>query len=74
MPLPTRSDVLTLDYTGGGQPAAYIEAKALSPSTGSLDYSLQAQPVFGLSDGGPPPSPTSNMYIYNVRKSKRIIY
>jgi len=48
MPLPTRSDVLTLDYTGAGQPAAYIEAKNLSPSSATLDYTLAAQPVFGL--------------------------
>ena len=71
MALPTRSEVLTLDYTGYAQPAAYIEAKALSPASSTLDYTLQAQPVFGLTDGGPTPS--SNKYIYNVRKSKRVI-
>jgi hypothetical protein len=59
MPLPTRSDVLTLDYTGAGQPAAYIEAKTLSPASATLDYTLAAQPVFGLPDGAPPPPPTS---------------
>lgn len=48
MPLPTRTDVLTLDYSGAGQPAAYIEAKALSPSSATLDYSVAAQPVYGL--------------------------
>ena len=74
MPLPTQSEVLTLDYTGYAQPAAYIEAKTLSPASSTLDYTLQAQPVFGLADGGPtPPIPSSNKYIYNVRKSKRII-
>jgi hypothetical protein len=74
MPLPTRSNVLTLDYTGGGQPAAYIEAKALSPSTGTLDYTSQAQPAFGLAGSEPPPTPTAaNRYMYNRRKSKRVI-
>jgi hypothetical protein len=48
MPLPTRTDVLTLDFTGAGQPAAYIEAKALSPSSATLDYTLAGQPAFGL--------------------------
>lgn len=48
MALPTRSDVQTLDFSGYGQPSAYLEAKALSPSSGTLGYSLQAQPVFGL--------------------------
>ena len=48
MPLPTRSDVLTLDFTGAGQPAAYIEAKTLSPTSYTLDYTLAAQPVVGL--------------------------
>jgi hypothetical protein len=52
MPLPTRTDVLTLDFTGAGQPAAYIEAKALSPSSGTLDYTLAGQPAFGLAPGG----------------------
>ena len=51
MPLPTRSDVLTLDFTGYGQPAAYIEAKTLSPSSATLDYTLAGQPAFGLPDG-----------------------
>ena len=46
MALPTRSNVETLDFSGYGQPAAYLEAKSLS--SGTLDYSLQAQPVFGL--------------------------
>jgi hypothetical protein len=52
MALPTRSDVLTLDYSGGAQPAAYVEAKALSPSSATLDYTLAAQPVFGLAPSG----------------------
>jgi hypothetical protein len=52
MPLPTRTDVLTLDFTGYGQPAAYIEAKTLSPSSATLDYSVAAQPVYGLASGG----------------------
>lgn len=73
MALPTRSEVLTLDYTGFAQPAAYIEAKTLSPASTTLDYTLQAQPVFGLTEGGPTPTPSANKYIYNVRKSKRII-
>jgi hypothetical protein len=60
MPLPTRSDVLTLDYTGAGQPAAYIEAKTLSPSSATLDYTLAAQPVYGLAGGSPPPPPVSS--------------
>ena len=51
MSLPTRSDVLTLDFTGYGQPAAYIEAKTLSPSSATLDYTLAGQPAFGLPDG-----------------------
>lgn len=75
MALPTRSDVLTLGYTGFAQPAVYIEAKTLSPSSSTLAYTLQAQPVYGLTDGAPPPPPppASNKYIYNVRKSKRVI-
>lgn len=72
MPLPTRSNVLTLDYSGFAQPAAYIEAKTLSPASSTLNYSLQAQPVFGLAAAGPVPS-AANKYMYNVRKSKRII-
>jgi hypothetical protein len=75
MALPTRSDVLTLGYTGFAQPAVYIEAKALSPSSSTLAYTMQAQPVFGLSGSSPPPPPppSSNKYIYNIRKSKRVI-
>ena len=49
MPAPTRNDVSTLDYTGGAQPAVFIEAKTLSPFSGTLDYSVAAQPVYGLS-------------------------
>jgi hypothetical protein len=65
MSLPTRSDVLTLDYSGGAQPAAYIEAKTLSPSSATLDYTLGAQPVFGLADGAPPPVVnTSNFFMF----------
>lgn len=48
MALPTRSDVQTLDFSGYGQPAAYLEAKTLSPSSYTLDYSGYAQPVVGL--------------------------
>ena len=65
MPLPTRTDVLTLDFTGYGQPAAYIEAKTLSPSSATLDYSVAAQPVYGLPPGGPPPVVnTSNFFMF----------
>ena len=60
MALPTRSDVLTLGYTGFAQPAVYIEAKTLSPSSSTLAYTLQAQPVYGLTDGAPPPSGYTN--------------
>lgn len=59
MALPTRSDVQTLDFSGYGQPAAYLEAKALSPSSYTLDYSGYAQPVIGLA-GGTPPTPARN--------------
>ena len=48
MSLPSRDQVLTLDYTGQGQPAAYIEAKTLSPSSSTLDYTLAGQPAFGI--------------------------
>lgn len=54
MALPTRSDVLTLDYSGAGQPAAYVEAKTLTPSSATLDYTLAAQPVYGLANLIPP--------------------
>lgn len=66
MPLPTRSDVLTLDYAGAGQPAAYIEAKTLSPSSATLDYTLAGQPAFGLPDGAPPPPVvnTTNFFMF----------
>ena len=73
MALPTRSDVLTLGYTGFAQPAVYIEAQTLTPSSSTLAYTLQAQPVYGLADAAPPPPSSSNKYIYNVRKSKRVI-
>lgn len=75
MALPTRSDVLTLGYTGFAQPAVYIEAKTLTTSSSTLAYTLQAQPVYGLADGAPPPPPppASNRYMYNRRKSKRVI-
>jgi len=59
MPLPTRSSVETLDYSGAGQPAAYLEAKTLSPTSYTLDYSRQGQPVVGLAGGTPPPPPAS---------------
>lgn len=49
MALPTRANVQTLDYSGFGQPAAYLEAKALSPASYTLDYSGFGQPVIGLS-------------------------
>lgn len=61
MSLPTRSNVLTLDYTGFGQPAAYVEAKTLSPSSLTLGYTLQAQPVFGLFDSAPPAPSSDNV-------------
>ena len=65
MSLPTRSDVLTLDFTGYGQPAAYIEAKTLSPSSATLDYTLAGQPAFGLPDGAPPPVVnTTNFFMF----------
>lgn len=51
MALPTRTNVLTLDYSGQGQPAAYIEAKTLSPTSLTLDYSKLGQPVIGLPAG-----------------------
>ena len=54
MALPTRTNVQTLDYSGAGQPAAYLEAKALSPSSATLDYTLNAQPVFALAPGTGP--------------------
>lgn len=66
MPLPTQSEVLTLDYTGYAQPAAYIEAKTLTSASTTLDYTLQAQPVFGLADGGPtPPTPSGSSGLYS---------
>lgn len=64
MALPTRDNVLTLDYSLGGQPAAFIEAKALSPSSATLDYSLEGQPVFGLSGATPPVVQNSNFLIF----------
>lgn len=65
MPLPTRTSVLTLDFTGAGQPAAYIEAKALSPSSATLDYTLAAQPVYGFAPpGGAPPTNTGNFFMF----------
>jgi hypothetical protein len=66
MPLPTRSDVLTLDYSGGAQPAAYVEAKTLSPSSATLDYTLGAQPVYGLTAATPPVTNTSNFFLFMV--------
>lgn len=59
MALPTRANVETLDFSGYGQPAAYLEAKALSPSSYTLDYSGFAQPVIGLASGAPP-APVQN--------------
>jgi hypothetical protein len=64
MALPTRANVLTLDYSGYGQPAAYLEAKTLTPSSYTLDYSLAAQPAVGLAGGSPPPpSQNSNFFM-----------
>lgn len=57
MPLPTKTQIQTLDYSGYGQPAAYLEAKPLTPSSSTLVYSIWAQPVYGISDGAPPPPP-----------------
>lgn len=51
MPLPSRDSVLTLDYSGQGQPAVYIEAKTLSPSSSTLDYTIAGQPAFGITAG-----------------------
>lgn len=47
MALPTRDEVSTLDYSGYGQPAAYLEA-ASGLSSSTLDYSGYAQPVVGI--------------------------
>lgn len=44
MSLPTRTEVLTMDYSFNGQPAVFVEAKVLSPSTLSMDYSFNGQP------------------------------
>jgi hypothetical protein len=63
MPLPTRSDLQTLDYSGFGQPAAYLEAKTLTPSSYTLDYSGYAQPVVGLPAGTPPPSAQNSNFL-----------
>lgn len=51
MTLPTRNSVETLDLSLEAQPAVVIEAKSLS--SGTLDYSLYAQPVYGLPSGAP---------------------
>jgi len=51
MALPSRNSVQTLDFSGYGQPAAYLEAKSLS--SGTLDYSSYAQPVVGLTGAAP---------------------
>lgn len=50
MPLPSRNNVETLDYSLGAQPALVLEAKSLS--SGTLDYSVNGQPVGGAISSG----------------------
>lgn len=64
MALPTRASVETLDFSAWGQPAAYLEAKALSPSSYTLDYSQWGQPVIGLPSGAPAPTQNSNFLLF----------
>ena len=64
MALPTRSNVQTLDFSGYGQPAAYLEAKSLSPSSATLDYSSYAQPAYGLPSGVAPVTQNSNFLMF----------
>jgi hypothetical protein len=43
--LPTKADLLTMDYAYQAQPFVNVEAKALNTLT--LDYAYQAQPFVG---------------------------
>lgn len=62
MPLPTRDQVQTTDYSLRAQPAVFLEAKSLSSAT--LDYSEQAQPVYGLApSSSPAPSTSTNFFL-----------
>lgn len=66
MALPTRTQVQTTDYSLQAQPAVYLEAKSLS--SGTLDYSEYAQPVYGLSSTTPPPATQNSNFLvfFNV--------
>lgn len=55
MSLPTREQVLTLDYTLHGQPFASVAAKS-SIDLDGLDYVLDGQPFWGLEFTGDAPS------------------
>lgn len=44
MSLPTKADVMTMNYASEAEPFMGVEAKALSPSTLSLDYAFLAEP------------------------------
>ena len=62
MSLPTRDNVLTLDYSGDGSPFCLIAAKS-GIELDSLDYSGDGSPWWGLEVSGGEPPPTRRKFI-----------
>jgi hypothetical protein len=54
MPLPTNTDLATLDVAYLGQPFVRVEAKSLDTET--LDIAYQAQPFVAVGPSATPPS------------------
>jgi hypothetical protein len=57
MPLPTKTQQLTLDYQYNGLPAVEVEAKALTSTT--LDYQYNGLPAVAAADDSAPPASTA---------------
>ena len=51
MALPTKTNLLSLDYNDRGLPFVWVEAKSLS--TTSLDYNDRGLPFVGANDAAP---------------------
>lgn len=61
MPLPSKSDIVTLDYVDWSLPSFWVEAKSLD--SGSLDYIDWSLPIVGTAASTSPVVVSSNVYV-----------
>lgn len=76
MAKPTRSDIITMDYSYLGEPFVQVAAKA-SVDTDGLDYSYLGEPFTGLTESGfnlyVGDTQVSAMYVGSVAVSKAYV-